>query len=60
MAGHVLIGSLTGLLLLMVYVLLVGDPSRAMPVWLVGCATGAVGSFTVHNTLHLRRARRPA
>lgn len=55
MATHVVIAALSGLILLAVFILTVGDPTRALSVWLIGAATGGVASFLVASSTTLRR-----
>ncbi|KFI32856.1 hypothetical protein CG51_19655 [Haematobacter missouriensis] len=47
MAGHAVFGSLFGLLMLALHIMITGDPGRALPIWMVGCATGAVASAAI-------------
>lgn len=44
MAGHVVIGALTGLVLLAAHILVTGDPRTALAVWVIGGIAGALSS----------------
>lgn len=50
MATHTVIAALSGLLLLMVFILTVGDASRALSVWLTGAAAGGAASLAIQST----------
>lgn len=55
MATHVVIAALSGLVLLAVFILTVGDPTRALGVWLTGAAAGGVVSALASSSPALRR-----
>lgn len=45
MATHAVVAALSGLVLLAVFILAVGDPTRALAVWGTGAALGGVASL---------------
>lgn len=58
MATHIVIAALSGLLLLAVFILTVGDPTRAMAVWMTGAAAGGMTSMIAGSSPGLRRFAR--
>lgn len=55
MVTHVVIAALSGLVLLAIFIVTVGDPTRALTVWMTGAAASGVASVLVSSSATLRR-----